>query len=54
MLPFGEAPPRYQPNVDQPEQPGPILPVEDGDARRQLPARERRVPQHLQDYELGN
>ena len=54
ILPFGEAPPLHQPNVDRPEQPGLIPPVQDGHARRQLPARERRVPQHLQDYELGN
>ena len=53
ILPFGEAP-LHQPNVDQPEQPGLIPPVEDGHARRQLPGRECRVPQHLQDYELGN
>ena len=35
ILPFGEAPPLHQPNVDQPEQPGLIPPVEDGHARRQ-------------------
>ena len=54
ILSFGEAPPLHQPNVDQPQQPGLIPPVEDGHAQRQLPARERFVPQHLQDYELGN
>ena len=56
MIPFGEVSPLHhgQPNVDQPEQPGLIPPVGDGHARRQLPARERRVPRHIQDYELGN
>ena len=55
MIPFGEVSPLHhgQPNVDQPEQPGLIPPVGDRHVR-QLPARERRVPRHLQDYELGN
>ena len=53
-------PAREMPHPDQPDvippadQPEVILPAEEQPPVRRQPARERRVPQHLNDYELAD
>jgi hypothetical protein len=47
--PPGDLPPRDQRGVRLPEEPDRILPVQEQPARRELPAREHRVPQCLQE-----
>ena len=54
MMPSIEEPPVCQQTVDPPEQPDLVPPTENCPALRQLPTRQRRVPQHLSDYELEN
>ncbi|CAB4018616.1 Hypothetical predicted protein, partial [Paramuricea clavata] len=47
--PPGDLPPKDQRGVRLPEEPDQILPVQEQPARRELPAREHRVPHCLQE-----